>query len=52
MTQLITEREAADQLLAADNILLLAHQYPEDLKEAYFAWNICLWKRSTKASGQ
>ena len=29
MTQLITEREAADQLLAADNILLLAHQYPD-----------------------
>ena len=29
MTQFITEREAADRLMAADNILLLAHQYPD-----------------------
>lgn len=29
MTQLITEREAADRLMAADNVLLLAHQYPD-----------------------
>ncbi len=29
MTRFITEREAADLLTAADNILLLAHQYPD-----------------------
>ena len=29
MTQFITEREAADRLMTADNILLLAHQYPD-----------------------
>lgn len=29
MTRLITEQQAADQLLAADNILLLAHYYPD-----------------------
>ena len=29
MTQRITEQQAADLLLAADNILLLAHHYPD-----------------------
>ena len=29
MTQHITEREAADLLMAADNVLLLAHRYPD-----------------------
>ena len=29
MTQLITEQQTADLLLAADNILLLAHHYPD-----------------------
>ena len=29
MTQHITEQQAADLLMAADNILLLAHQYPD-----------------------
>ena len=29
MTPFITDRQAADLLLAADNILLLAHQYPD-----------------------
>ena len=29
MTQFITEQQAADRLMAADNILLLAHHYPD-----------------------
>ena len=29
MTQFITEQQAADRLRQADNILLLAHQYPD-----------------------
>lgn len=29
MTRLITEREAADLLMAANNVLLLAHRYPD-----------------------
>ena len=29
MTHLITEQQAADRLMAADNILLLAHHYPD-----------------------
>ena len=29
MTQFVTDKQAADLLLAADNILLLAHQYPD-----------------------
>jgi len=45
MTQYITERQAADLLQAADNVLLLAHQYPDgDTLGSTYA--LCLALRS------
>ena len=45
MTQDITDRQAADRLLAADDILLLAHQYPDgDTLGSSYA--LCLALRS------
>lgn len=45
MTRLITEQQAAEILMAADNILLLAHQYPDgDTVGSNYA--LCLALRS------